>query len=56
MDCHGVLTSPTPFDVVKTRLQTDLFRHKHSAVRGTGNSSTVVIVQQWVPPPTLRDA
>ena len=33
----------SPFDVVKTRLQSDLFRHKHAAVGVMGNSSTVVM-------------
>jgi solute carrier family 25 protein 33/36 len=39
--CGAILTSP--FDVVKTRLQSDLFRHKHAAVGTMGNSSTVVV-------------
>jgi solute carrier family 25 protein 33/36 len=39
--CGAILTSP--FDVVKTRLQSDLFRHKHVAVGAMGNSSTVVM-------------
>ena len=33
----------SPFDVVKTRLQSDLFRHKHAAVGVMGNSSTAVM-------------
>ena len=33
----------SPFDVVKTRLQSDLFRQKHSAVHVMGNSSSVVM-------------
>ena len=33
----------SPFDVVKTRLQSDLFRHKHATVGVMGNSSTVVM-------------
>ena len=33
----------SPFDVVKTRLQSDLFRHKHAAVGVISNSGTVVI-------------
>ena len=33
----------SPFDVVKTRLQSDLFRHKHAAVGVMGNSSTVIM-------------
>ena len=40
--CGAIVTSP--FDVVKTRLQSDLFRHKHAAVGVMGgNSSTVVM-------------
>ena len=39
--CGAILTSP--FDVVKTRLQSDLFRHKHAAVGVMGSSSTVVM-------------
>ncbi|KAF9070362.1 mitochondrial carrier protein RIM2 [Rhodocollybia butyracea] len=40
--CGAIVTSP--FDVVKTRLQSDLFRKKHSAmsVMGTSNGSVVV--------------
>lgn len=38
--CGAILTSP--FDVVKTRLQSDLFRHKHAAVGAMGDSSLVV--------------
>ena len=33
----------SPFDVVKTRLQSDLFRQKHASVGVMGNSSTVVM-------------
>ena len=34
----------SPFDVVKTRLQSDMFRHKHAAVSVTmGNSSAAVM-------------
>ena len=33
----------SPFDVVKTRLQSDLFRHKHAAVGIMGGSGTVVM-------------
>ena len=33
----------SPFDVVKTRLQSDLFRRKHAAVGVMGGSSTVVM-------------
>ena len=39
--CGAIVTSP--FDVVKTRLQSDLFRQKHSAVHVMGNSSSVVM-------------
>jgi solute carrier family 25 protein 33/36 len=40
--CGAIVTSP--FDVVKTRLQSDLFRHKHAAVGvNMGGSSTVVM-------------
>ena len=39
--CGAIVTSP--FDVVKTRLQSDLFRHKHAAMGVMGNSSTVVM-------------
>ena len=39
--CGAIVTSP--FDVVKTRLQSDLFRHKHAAVGVMGNSNTVVM-------------
>lgn len=39
--CGAILTSP--FDVVKTRLQSNLFRHKHAAVGAMCNSSTVVV-------------
>ena len=33
----------SPFDVVRTRLQSDLFRNKHAAVGVLGNSSTVIM-------------
>jgi solute carrier family 25 protein 33/36 len=39
--CGAIVTSP--FDVVKTRLQSDLFRQKHAAVGVMGSSSTVVL-------------
>jgi solute carrier family 25 protein 33/36 len=39
--CGAIVTSP--FDVVKTRLQSDLFRHKYAAVGVMGNSSTLVM-------------
>lgn len=39
--CGAIVTSP--FDVVKTRLQSDLFRHKHAAVGVMGSSGTVVM-------------
>lgn len=39
--CGAIVTSP--FDVVKTRLQSDLFRHKHAAVGVMGNSGTMVM-------------
>ncbi|KAF8959612.1 mitochondrial carrier protein RIM2 [Flammula alnicola] len=39
--CGAIVTSP--FDVVKTRLQSDLFRQKHSAVNVIGNGGSVVI-------------
>ena len=40
--CGAIVTSP--FDVVKTRLQSDLFRQKHASVGVMGgNSSTVVM-------------
>ncbi|KAI0073059.1 mitochondrial carrier [Panus rudis PR-1116 ss-1] len=38
--CAAVVTSP--FDVVKTRLQSDLFREKHAAVDIAGNGSVVI--------------
>jgi len=34
--CGAIITSP--FDVVKTRLQSDLFRHKHASVGVVGDS------------------
>ena len=40
--CGAIVTSP--FDVVKTRLQSDLFRQKHAAVRVMGNSSNTVVM------------
>jgi solute carrier family 25, member 33/36 len=42
-DVRAIVTNP--FDVVKTRVQSDLFRHKHAqaAVRVLGNSSTVIM-------------
>ncbi|KAF8810500.1 mitochondrial carrier protein RIM2 [Phlegmacium glaucopus] len=39
--CGAIVTSP--FDVVKTRLQSDLFRHKHAAVGIMGNSGAMVM-------------
>lgn len=39
--CGAIVTSP--FDVVKTRLQSDLFRHKHAAVGFMGSSGTMVM-------------
>ena len=39
--CGAIVTSP--FDVVRTRLQSDLFRNKHAAVGVLGNSSTVIM-------------
>lgn len=38
--CGAVVTSP--FDVVKTRLQSDLFREKHATVSLAGNGTLVV--------------
>jgi solute carrier family 25 protein 33/36 len=40
--CGAIVTSP--FDVVKTRLQSDLFRQKHSAVNviGGGGAGSAV--------------
>lgn len=40
--CGAIVTSP--FDVVKTRLQSDLFREKHAVVglAGAGNGTVVV--------------
>ena len=39
--CGAIVTSP--FDVVKTRLQSDLFSHKYAAVGVMGNSSNAVM-------------
>jgi solute carrier family 25, member 33/36 len=39
--CGAIVTSP--FDVVRTRLQSDLFRHKHAAVGVMGNSSAAIM-------------
>lgn len=38
--CGAIVTSP--FDVVKTRLQSDLFRVKHTTVSLAGNGSVVL--------------
>ncbi|CAL1714026.1 unnamed protein product [Somion occarium] len=38
--CGAIVTSP--FDVVKTRLQSDLFREKHAGVHIAGNGSVVI--------------
>lgn len=38
--CGAIVTSP--FDVVKTRLQSDLFRQKHTAVNVIGDSAVLV--------------
>ncbi|KDQ61855.1 hypothetical protein JAAARDRAFT_31336 [Jaapia argillacea MUCL 33604] len=38
--CGAIVTSP--FDVVKTRLQSDLYREKHAHVRLTGDGTVVV--------------
>lgn len=40
--CGAIVTSP--FDVVKTRLQSDLFRHKHAAAVGVMSSSGTVVM------------
>ena len=39
--CGAIVTSP--FDVVKTRLQSDLFRQKHVSVAGVGGEGAVVL-------------
>lgn len=41
--CGAIVTSP--FDVVKTRLQSDLFREKHATIglAGAGNGVSVVV-------------
>jgi len=39
--CGAIVTSP--FDVVKTRLQSDLFRQKHTAVGVMGQGGSVVM-------------
>ena len=39
--CGAVVTSP--FDVVKTRLQSDLFRQKHSQVGAVVGDSVVLV-------------
>ncbi len=39
--CGAVVTSP--FDVVKTRLQSDLFRQKHAGVGAVIGDSVVVV-------------
>ena len=39
--CGAIVTSP--FDVVKTRLQSDLFRQKHAAVNMIGSGGTMVM-------------
>lgn len=38
--CGAIVTSP--FDVVKTRLQSDLFRQKHVSVAGVGEGAVVL--------------
>ena len=38
--CGAIVTSP--FDVVKTRLQSDLFREKHATIGLAGNGTVVV--------------
>jgi solute carrier family 25, member 33/36 len=40
--CGAIVTSP--FDVVKTRLQSDLFRQKHFSVAGAGTSGATVVL------------
>ena len=40
--CGAIVTSP--FDVVKTRLQSDLFREKHASVGMVGNGGGSVVV------------
>ncbi|KAE9407017.1 mitochondrial carrier protein RIM2 [Gymnopus androsaceus JB14] len=40
--CGAIVTSP--FDVVKTRLQSDLFRQKHSTINVVGGSAGSVVV------------
>jgi hypothetical protein len=40
--CGAIVTSP--FDVVRTRLQSDLFRPKHAAVGVVGNSTSTVFM------------
>ena len=42
--CGAIVTSP--FDVVKTRLQSDLFRAKHASVAFDGSGAATVVVRR----------
>ena len=42
--CGAIVTSP--FDVVKTRLQSDMFRAKHAGISIEGNGAAVVTVRR----------